>query len=150
VSGVALRPGRFTPLVEGWGPSSDVRREQIARLESLLHRTQLELAGGGELQLALFRRPRFDATTRRAQEWLDRILIPEEPKNLWFLVRIVSIESGAREGIWYGFKPDTLMGGVTLRLGDEDGSLGSTLHIAPGNLVRVEALECRVFPEDEW
>jgi hypothetical protein len=100
VSGVALRPGRFTPLVEGWGPSSDVRREQIARLESLLHRTQLELAGGGELQLALFRRPRLDATTRRAQEWLDRILIPDEPKNLWFLVRVVSIESGAREGIW--------------------------------------------------
>lgn len=139
--------GRFTDLVPGWRTSSSVREAQIARLESYLLAARHELAGV-PAQLALFRRPRLDASTEEAQRWLDSILLPVEPKQLSFVVSVVSIGSydGPVRGIWRGFYREWL--GQALSIEAADCSAAKTC-IHPANLVSVEVLEVVWEREDE-
>jgi hypothetical protein len=144
---------RFTDLVPGWAPTSPIREAQVARLQSHLERARRELAGRHLEQLALFRRPRLDASSRAAQEWLDRILIPDEPEEASFIVSVVSSASydGPCVGLWRGFRR-CWFGGISLMLADPEHP-GCTTHIAPGNIVSVEVLELVWEPvedQDDW
>jgi hypothetical protein len=141
--------GRFTDLAPGWTPSSSLREAQIERLQSYLDAARHELAGRHQAQLGLFRRPRLDATSRRAQEQLDAILMPDEPKGLWYLVSVLSAGSydGPTRGIWRGFGPGFL--GRSLRIEDPETCACST-NIHPANLVSVEVLEVVWESDDDW
>lgn len=91
----------------------------------------------------LFRRPRLDATSEAAQEWLDRILCPDDPPEVAFVVSIVSLKSydGPIRGVWRGFGRG-FWGERTLRIEGEDFS-GATTYVSPVNLVSVEVHELR-------
>lgn len=138
---------RFTDLVPGWAPSSATRAGQVARLQSHLDRARRQLAGRHLEQLALFRRPRLDATSRTAQDWLDSILLPDDPPEVSFLVAVVTVDSGRREGIWRGFGRG-LFGATTLRIEDDECG-AATLHVAPSGLLSVEILELRWESRDD-
>jgi hypothetical protein len=147
-------PGRYTQLAPA-PAGSNTRLVQIARLQSRVEAARRELAGSSPGQLRLFRPPLRDCSREIAQRWLDEILLPVDDRGLFFRVRVwsrsVHADPSGHVGIWHGFQRGWLSP-VELIIGDDDGRHGSSLHMAPGNVIDLEVIEPFYdrAEDDEW
>lgn len=144
-----LAPGKFTELVPGWAPAID-RVAQAERLQSLVDEANAAIAAGAPGHPRLFRPQMREVLTERAMEWLDSILLPEDP-SLSFVVRVWSRDCHAEHegyvGLWRGFHRGWLYSHELLLVDPE--SSGCSRHMPPGNLIDVRALELHSERDDD-
>lgn len=115
------------------------RELQILAVEQRESEIRAALGQRGPGQLRLFRAPCRDATSERAQEWLDDLLYGCE-------VSVVSAGSNdPHEGFWLG-RDRSYFGDLSFRVGEP----GSYLVFPPQNFVDVRLLGLGKRDPFEW